>query len=112
ALPAQGRVDGVTSGSGLLVNHRSILSNHTVEDRGLPHVRPADEDRAHLIVEFRWSFDHGHEVDDAVEEIRRPSTMERRYRDRVPQAEGEEHGYPELGAVRVDLVRNDEHGDP
>ena len=68
-------VDGVPGGPRIGVDDHPLLGHQVVEQRRLPHVRPADDGEPSLLFHLRFGTLRD-QVQDAVEELAGPSTME------------------------------------
>ena len=110
-LPAQERVDAVPGRPRHVADDRALFAQQPIEQRGLPHVRAADDGHRNL---FRFSLGHRlgtrrQPLHDVVQQIARPFAVLRGNLDDGFEAQPVELGGPVLRSPVVGLVDGDEH---
>ena len=104
-------VDRVDGGPGDLGDDGPVLSRQLVEQRGLAHVRLADQRHAPGAGVVRPTAALlGQDLQDRVQQVAAAPPVQCRHRVGLPEAERPQHRRVGLGTLVVDLVRRQHHG--
>ncbi len=107
----QRHVDRVTRGAGDIGDDHPLLAEEAVDERGLAHIRPADDRKAHrvrvgLVVGGRAQIK---QLDDPVEQVARAEALGGGDGERLAEAEAMELGGERQLGDAVALVRRHDH---
>ncbi len=104
------RIDGVSGRSGYLRDYRAFLTENSVKERRLAHVRPTDDrhlDRVFRVDSLARLF--GKRIDDGVQQISHAAPIEGRDRVHLAETKSVELARFAVPRLVVRLVRDHEH---